>query len=188
MAVLPTSGHPAQSPSPRRRLSPLGEKGREAHPGSPWFKTREAQSAQGIVKTEKRGTSSSCGSSSCGRPVSEPGGRQRPRPAWRSHLPPPGTQLAGPRVWDIKSTLFPMRKDMEPEFLCRAVKGRWAPGIAVKVEMEASVPLEDQLSHRPISPGPPHPSQSQGPYAEKRCGCTAAWWSLPYYRWPGAGT
>lgn len=89
----------------------------------------------------------------------------RPLLAWRSHLPPPGTQLAGPRVWDIKSTLFPMRKDMEPEFLCRAVKGRWAPGIAGKVEMEASVPLEDQLSHRPILPGPPHPSQSRGPYA-----------------------
>lgn len=91
----------------------------------------------------------------------------RPRLAWRSHLPPPGTQLAGPRVWDIKSTLFPMRKDMEPEFLCRAGKGRWAPGIAGKVEMEASVPLEDQLSHRPIVPGPPHPSQSRGPYARE---------------------
>lgn len=181
MAVLPTSRHPAHSPTPRRQLSPLGEKGGEAHPGSPWFETREAQNAQGIVKTEKSGTSSPVAAAPAGDLF-------RPLLAWRSHLPPRGTQLAGPHVWDIKSTLFPMRKDMEAEFLCPAVKGRWAPGRAGKVEMEASVPLEDQLSHRPILPGPPTPPKAGDPTPEKRCGCTAAWWSLPCYSWPGAGT
>lgn len=111
MAVLPTSGRPAPTLPHGSRL--CGDEGREPHPGSPWFNTEEAHSTQGIVKTEPSGASS-CRGSSLGGDVLEPGSRGRLL-SCRSRLTPSGTQLAGPHVWDMKSSV-PGRTDTEPEF------------------------------------------------------------------------